>query len=157
MKKLILLIISTTLLFSCQYQPTKNSEEKSTENEQVNDIADKTVSLSVEPNVFKLSEIPDSVSITMTNNTNDTITTGLHYQIEQYQKNHWKEISPKDMLFQDLGWKLKPSGTENFKKNLYKDQISYKSGKYRIIKYYLNSDYQKTKENFKVYAEFNIE
>lgn len=157
MKKLVLLIISITFLLSCNHKQTKNSEEKSAKNEQVNDIVDKTVSLLVEPNVFKLSEIPDTVTVTMTNNTNDTITTGLHYQIEHYEKNEWKEISPKDIVFHDLGWKLKPTDAENFEKKLYKDKISYKVGKYRIVKYYLNADYQKTKENFKVYAEFNVE
>lgn len=156
MKKLILLIISTILLSSCNQQ-TKAKEEPSAKNEQVNDIADKTVSLSVEPNVFKRSEIPDAVTVTMANNTNDTITTGLHYQIENYENNGWKEVSPKDIVFNDLGWRLKPADSENFEKKLYKAQINYKPGKYRIVKYYLKSDYQKTKEHFDVYAEFEVE
>lgn len=155
MKNLILLIISTTLLLSCNQ--TKKEEKQSASTEQINNIEDKSVSLSVVPNVFKLSEIPDTVTVTITNNTNDTITTGLHYQIENYENNEWKEVSPKDILFHDLGWTLKPTDTENFEKKLYKDQINYKAGKYRIVKYYLNSDYQKTKENHNVYGEFDIE
>lgn len=154
MKNLILFIISVTILLSCTQTKQK---EQLTEKEQAIDVIDKSVSLSLESKVFKLSELPDTVMVTMTNNTNDTITTGLHYQIENYENNEWKEISPKDIVFHDLGWQLKPTDSEGFEKKLYKDQISYKVGKYRIVKYYLNSDYQKTKENFNVYAEFEIE
>lgn len=155
MKQLILLIISTTLLLSCN-QPKKNNEEQSTTKEQVNDMVDKTVSLSIEPEIFNLSEIPDAIKVTITNNTNDTITTGVHYQIENYQNNVWKEVSPKDIVFEDLGWRLKPTNSEIFDKKLYKDQINYKTGKYRIVKYYLNSDYQTTRETHNVYGEFEI-
>src|SRR5690606_9234572 len=130
MKNLILLIISTTLLLSCNQ--TKQ-EGQSTKKEQVNGAIGKSVSLSVEPNVFKLSELPGIVTVTMTNNTNDTITTGLHYQIENYENNEWKEILPKDIMFHDLGFQLKPTGTESFEKKLYKDQINYKMGTYRIV------------------------
>lgn len=147
-------MISSTLLVSCDQ--TKKEEEQSTKKEQVNGIAHESVLLSVEPRVFKLSEIPDTIIVKMTNNTNDTITTGVHYQIENYDNNEWKEVSPKDMVFHDLGWRLKPTESENFDKKLYKDQINYKSGKYRIVKYYLNSDYQKTKKNHDVYGEFEI-
>ncbi|RWW91959.1 hypothetical protein EPI11_17175 [Flavobacterium cerinum] len=156
MKNLILFIISTTLLLSCT-QTKQKEEEQLDKNEQVKDVIGKSVSLSVKPNVFKLSELPDTVTITMTNNTTDTITTGLHYYIEKLENKEWKEISPKDMLFHDLGWQLRPTDTKNFEKKLYKDQISYKVGKYRIVKYYLNSDYQKTKKDFHMYAEFEVE
>ena len=92
----------------------------------------------------------------MTNNTNDTITTGLYYRIEFYEKKEWKVISP-EQFFVDLGWTLIPSGFHTFETKLLKEQINYKAGKYRIVKYYLKSDYQKTKEELNVYAEFNIE
>lgn len=155
MKNLTLLIISATLLLSCNQ--TKKEEKQSASTEQINNIEDKSVSLSAVPSVFKLSEIPDTIIVKMKNNTNDTISTGLHYQIENYENNEWKEVSPKDILFHDLGWRLKPTESENFEKKLYKDQINYKAGKYRIVKYHLNSDYQKTKENHNVYGEFEIE
>lgn len=154
MKTLILLIISTTFLLSCNQT---RQEEQSTKKEQVNSVMGKSVSLSAKPNVFKLSELPGTVTVTMTNNTNDTITTGLHYQIENYENNEWKEISPKDIMFHDLGFQLKPTETESFEKKLYKDLINYKMGTYRIVKYYLNSDYQKSKEDFNVYAEFEVQ
>lgn len=122
----------------------------------MSDNVDKTVSLSVEPKVFKLSENPDTIIVKMTNNINDTTTTGVHYQIENYENNEWKEVSPKDMVFHDLGWRIKPTESENFDKKLYKDQINYRVGKYRIVKYYLNSDYQKTRKNHNVYGKFEI-
>lgn len=155
MKNFTLLIISATLLFGCN-QTKKEEKKQSATAEQAIDIEHKSVSLSIEPSIFELAEIPDTITVKMTNNSNDTISTGLHYQIENYENNEWKEVSPKDIVFQDLGWRLKPTESENFEKKLYKDQISYKVGKYRIVKYYLNSDYQKTKENFNVYAEFEV-
>jgi hypothetical protein len=155
MKKLIVLIISIAFL-SCN-QIKKDGEEQTIKNKQVNDVVDKSVSLSVEPVVLKLSELPDSVKTTITNNTDDTITTGLHYKIEIYEKNRWREISPKNIVFHDLGWSLRPTDSENFEKKLFKDQINYKAGKYRIVKYYLKSDYKKTKESHNVYGEFEIE
>ncbi|WP_400263268.1 immunoglobulin-like domain-containing protein [Sphingobacterium sp. SG20118] len=154
MRNLILLVISATLLFSCNQ--TNKRERQTTKKEQVNDKEDKSISLSVDPKVFILSQIPDTIKVIITNNTNDTITTGLRYQIENYEDNEWKEISPKDILFHDLGWRLKPSESENFNMKLYKDQINYKTGKYRIVKYYLNSDYQKTRESHNVYGQFDI-
>lgn len=137
-------------------QTTDNKEEKSIENKQIDTVLNKSVSLSVEPNIFKLSELPEVLTVKLTNNSNDTITTGLHYQIENYENNEWKEILPKDIAFNDIGWRLKPTDSEIFEKKLYKNQIHYKAGKYRIIKYYLKSDYQEKRENFNVYGEFEI-
>ena len=81
---------------------------------------------------------------------------GYVIKLKIMKDNERKVISPKDILFHDLGWRLKPSESENFNMKLYKDQINYKTGKYRIVKYYLNSDYQKTKETHNVYGQFDI-
>ena len=154
-KIFVLLMVSTTILLSCN-QTRNDKKEKSYENKQTKNILNNTVSLSAKPNVLKLSELPNLVEVTITNNTNDTITTGLHYRIEYYEKNEWNEVSP-EQLFQDLGWTLKPSGFHTFETKLLSDKIHYKHGKYRIVKNYLKSDYQNTKKDFNVYAEFNIE
>lgn len=151
----LLLTISIILLFGCN-NPKKNKTEKSTELVETKEVLNEVISLSLMPNVFKLSQLPDMVEVKMTNNTNNTITTGLHYKIERNENNEWKEVSPKDMVFHDLGWRLTPGHTENFEKQLYKDQINYKIGKYRIAKYYLKADYQKSKQNYTIYAEFSI-
>ena len=154
-KIFILLMVFTTILLSCN-QTRNDKKEKSNENKQSKNVLNDTISLSVKPNVLKLSELPNLVEVTMTNNTNDTITTGLYYRIEYYYKNHWNEVSP-DQLFHDLGWTLIPSSFHTFETKLLPDTINYKTGKYRIVKYYLKSDYQKTRKDFNVYAEFNIE
>lgn len=155
MRKFILLIISTAFLLGCN-QTIKGREEKPTENKQTNDVVDTSVSLSIEPNIFKLSELPEMLKVTITNNTNDTITTGLHYRIENYKNNEWEQVSP-DQVFVDLGIILKPSDSHTFDKKLLSKQIDYKVGKYRIVKHYLKSDYQKTREKFNVYAEFEVD
>ena len=154
-KIFILLIVSTTILLSCN-QTRNDKNEKSYENKHAKNVLNDTVALSAKPNVLKLSELPNLVEVTITNNTNDTITTGLHYRIEYYEKNEWNEVSP-EQLFHDLGWTLIPSGFHTFETKLLPDKINYRIGKYRIVKYYLKSDYQNTKKDFNVYAEFNIE
>lgn len=155
MQKTITLMILIIFLLSCN-QTKNNKEKKPSENIQTRDIVIETVSLSAKPNVFKLSELPETVEVTMMNNTNDTITTGLHYQIEHYKNNEWIEVSP-EQFFHDLGYRLTPSDFHTFDKKFLTKQINYNVGKYRIAKYYLKSDYQKTKKEFKIYAEFNIE
>ncbi|MFD2593854.1 immunoglobulin-like domain-containing protein [Sphingobacterium griseoflavum] len=154
MKKLIIAIISITLVSSCNQSKIK---DQSGNEQEVKDTVEKTVSLSMKPNVFRLSHMPDTVTVVMSNNTDDTIMTGLHYKIENLAHNEWKEISPKDIMFNDLGWQLKPTDSGNFEKNLFKDQINYEAGRYRIVKYYVKSDYQQSKQNFTVAAEFQVE
>lgn len=157
MKNLLILIISTAFLLSCN-QRNDNKEVHTIDNSaQSADTISKTIKLSAQPETLKLSAFPDSITVILTNNTIDTITSGLHYVIEKLEDNKWNEVSPKDIVFHDLGWHLKPNDTESFGKKLYKNQIDYKAGRYRIVKYYLKSDYQQTKENYNVYAEFNIE
>lgn len=151
----ILLMVSTIILLSCN-QTGNDKKEKSYENKQAKNVLNDTVSLSVKPNLLKFSKLPNLVEVTITNNTNDTITTGLHYSIEHHEKNEWNEVSP-EQLFHDLGWTLIPSGFHTFETKLLPDKINYKTGKYRIVKYYLKADYQKTKKYFNISAEFNIE
>lgn len=158
MKQIFILMLSA-LLWSCN-QTKSNKDESSVNNNYEQTVqADtaKTVQLIAEPSTLKLSALPDSIKVIITNNTTDTITTGLHYFIEKLADSQWNEVSPKDIVFHDLGWRLKPNDSETFVKKLYKDQIKFTTGKYRIVKYYLNSDYQKTKQQLNVYAEFEIE
>lgn len=158
MKMIFLVAISIIIVVGCN-QPQNDKSEKTIENELINDVEninESNVSLSVERNVFKLPELPETVEVTITNNTKDTITTGLHYRIENYENNKWKEVSP-EQFFNDLGWSLKPSDRHAFDTNLLIKQIDYKAGKYRISKYYIKPDYHKTKEQFDVYAEFIVE
>lgn len=165
MKTLILLLVSTTILWGGTPQ---------TEND--------SVSLSVKPNVFELSELPETVEVTLTNNTYSTISAGLRYWIEKYEtcmncraqkdmnnsgklpchkeincsneNSGWKKVSPEH-FFDDIGYNLAPSVFYTYDKDLFTEEIEYKIGKYRIVKYYLKSDGQKT-QDFNVYAEFEI-
>lgn len=137
MKKFILLIISATFLSSS----TSKQEE--------------IVSLLVTPNVLDLSELPETVEVTMINNTQETVSAGLHYWIEHYENSKWVRVSP-EQVFEDIGYNFSPSVFYTYEKNLFREEIDYKVGKYRIAKYYLKSDYQETKEKFRVYTEFCV-
>lgn len=96
------------------------------------------------------------MTVKITNNTNDTITTGLHFCIERFEADRWKVVSPKDIEFPDLGWRIVPDGSETFTKKLYKDRIHYTAGRYRVVKHYLKSDYMQTRKSFEIFAEFDI-
>lgn len=153
MRKICILAILTIFLGSCN----KTDKNKGLEdNEQLTDTITKAVTLSVKPDNLKLAAIPEVLTVTMTNTTNDTITTGQNYHIEHFQNDKWEKISP-DQVFNDIGYMITFGKSKVFDVRLLKDQISYNKGKYRVVKYYLKSDYQKTKENFNVYSEFNIE
>ncbi len=157
MKKNIILIASAIVLLSCN-QTNTDKTENPTDNssEQKSNTNDQTVKLSLTSAELQLSELPDAIKVTMTNNTNDTITTGEHFRIEKFENNEWIDFTPKDIAFTDIGYELMPYASKTFNENLFKNQIDYKSGKYRIAKYYLKSDYRKTKEEFNTYAEFEM-
>lgn len=152
MKKIIALTIPIFFLLSCKQ--TKNESEKTYNQTKT---ADKIVELTIEPKTFKLSSLPETVEIKMKNKTSDTITTGDYYQIEKLEEDKWINISSKDMTFHDIGYDLKPLDNKIFEEKLLKNEISYNSGKYRVVKYYLRPDYQKTREKINIYAEFEIE
>ncbi len=137
MRKFILLIISAAFMSSGT------------------PIQEDAVTLSVTPNLVKLSELPETVEVTMTNNTQETISAGLHYWIEHYEDREWIKVSP-EQAFEDIGYNFSPSVFYTYEKDLFTDEIPYKVGKYRIAKNYRKSDYQETKKEFRVYAEFEV-
>ena len=170
MKKILILLmiaVLSMLFYQCENKDKSDSKENEEvdlsyypveeEIKQAKNVLNETVSLSLERSVFKLSKVPTVVKVKITNNTNDTITTGLYYQIENYEKNEWKEVSPPDQFFDLIGFRLTPSDSHTLEKRLLPDKIDYKTGKYRIVKDYIKSDYEKTKKNFHVYTEFKIE
>lgn len=157
MAKFILLIISTMFLMSCN-QPKNRIEEKkiSTQAQIETDLIKKSLYITVEPNLFKLSLIPDTVKVEMKNNTKDTITTGEYYRIEHFEGDQWFEVSP-EQTFVDIGFSLHEGDSKFFEVKLLKERIEYEVGKYRIVKHYSKPNYQETKEEFNVFGEFNIE
>ena len=112
-----------------------------------------TVSMSAEPNMFKLSLVPGTVEVKVRNKTNDTITTGLYYHIEHFKNNQWLKVSP-DQTTPDIAYLVGRGDFKAFDVRLLIDQIEYEVGKYRIVKDYFKDDY---KEKFHVFAEFSIE
>ncbi|PRD54462.1 immunoglobulin-like domain-containing protein [Sphingobacterium gobiense] len=118
-------------------------------------IQEESVTLSVTPGVFNLPELPETVEVTMINNTKETISAGLHYWIEFYENEEWIKVSP-EQTFEDISYNFSPSVFYTYEKDLFTEQIDYRVGNYRIVKFYLKSDYQETKEVFNVYVEFTV-
>lgn len=155
--KYLFLPLAALFMFSCN--TTSNHKEvmhTSDSTISVVDTLSTVVKLAVVPETFRLTSLPDSIQVILTNNTSDTITTGLYYIIETFESNEWKEISPTNIAFNDLGWQLRPKDQQSFQQSLYKKQINYQVGQYRIMKSYIKSDYRKTKDKLHVYAEFAI-
>lgn len=157
MKNILMLVI---LVFFISCNQSKNnttdasSETKSSQKaeEVINEVA-----LSVQPDIFQLATLPDTLNIKMINDTKDTIITGWHYRIELLKDDQWTEFSPKDIPFEDLGIMLRPADSKNFAVRLFKERVNYHSGEYRVAKYFLKTDYQNTRESHDVYAEFRVE
>lgn len=157
MMKIIWTIILAVIFVSCGQSENSQSSTSPVKNEaQEQSYTTNEVILTAQPDTLELSSLPDTLNIVMTNYTTDTVTTGLHYCLEFYEKDLWMEVSPKEMVFNDIGFRLVPGGSQVFVIGLYKDSIPYQEGRYRVIKYYLASDYSKTKESHDVYAEFTI-
>jgi len=156
--KNILILMTIVLFIGCNQSKNKStnisSEIKSTQKtgEVINQVT-----LSVQPDSFQLATLPDSLNIKMVNHTKDTITTGWHYRIELLKDGQWTEFSPKDIFFEDLGFRLRPTDSKDFVVRLFKERVNYPPGKYRVVKYFLKTDYQETRESHDVYAEFKVE
>jgi hypothetical protein len=114
-----------------------------------------TVLLTAIPHEYKNGALPDSITLKITNNLQETITTGLYYHIESYNRG-WKKVSP-DQVVEDLGYAIPPGAFETFHVNLLKSKIDYRPGRYRIVKRYLKSDYRNTQKVFDTYTEIVIE
>lgn len=156
--KIILILVTTILFINCnQSKNNTTATSLQTKNTGKADEVINEVILSLQPNVFQLTTLPDTLNIQMANHTKDTITTGLHYRIELLKNGEWIEFSPKDILFEDMGFGLLPADFKDFVVRLFKEKVIYHPGKYRVVKYYLTSDYAKTKKRNDVYTEFKVE
>lgn len=156
-RAVILLFIAGILLTSCDQNKPSNESESAKKQKIINQSKlQDTVLLSSPTDVFKLSSIPDTLSFKMINHTKDTLMTGLHYDIQKLENNKWIKALP-DQAFNDIGIIVLPSESKSFTVRTIKDQVIYKSGTYRVVKYYLKNDFQKTREQFFVYAEFRME
>jgi len=155
--KMIWILVSTVFFMSCnQSEKGKTVTSLVKKDVQKPDDATNEVMLSVQPDILELSALADTLDIKMTNYTSDTVTTGLHYRVWFFENNQWTTITPKDMVFNDIGYSLRPMDSKDFVIRLFKEKTHYQVGKYRVIKYFLASDYAKTKESHEVYVEFKV-
>lgn len=157
MKHPLLLLGITAIIWSCQ-QSSQTDSPKASDPQTgiVSDAPREDVTFSVEPNVFKLSHLPDSVQAKISNHTTDTLVTGVGYHIEMLEDDRWSVVSP-ERGFIAVGILLLPASDKLFTKQLLKDEIPYKVGKYRLVKYYVREDFQQTREQSFLYAPFTIE
>ncbi|SEA48096.1 hypothetical protein SAMN05216331_16011 [Porphyromonadaceae bacterium KH3R12] len=136
---------------------------------EIPDTFHRSVKLSMETRVFELSALPDKVEVKMTNNTDDTIWTGEHYHIEFFDNDQclWRELSlpesivinnvSSQLIFNDIAYVLKPDASANFEKGHFNHWRFHSKGRHRIVVEYTKSDFKRTKEKYKAYADFYIE
>src|SRR5690606_15038001 len=119
MMKIIWTIILAVIFVSCGQSENSQSSTSPVKNEaQEQSYTTNEVILTAQPDTLELSSLPDTLSIVMTNYTTDTVTTGLHYCLEFYEKDLWMEVSPKGMVFNDIGFRLVPGGSQVFVRGL---------------------------------------
>jgi major membrane immunogen (membrane-anchored lipoprotein) len=152
-----LILASAVFLFGCgqsDKSQTDSSAVETTLQEGTEDINE--VRLSAQRDTLAISELADTLSIKMINYTPANVTTGLHYSVDMFENNQWATVTPKDMAFNDIGYRLLPGDSQDFVIRLFKDTIHYRPGKYRIGKYFMASDYDKHRESHHIYAEFEV-
>lgn len=153
-KHLFLIVAAGFFVLSCDQN--KNVKQSRNETKADHETPQYRVSLSVALGSFRSSSIPDTLSVEMRNSTRDTITTGLHYDIQKLKNKDWVKVLP-EQPFQDIGVMLLPSGSKFFTVRTMKDKTAYHPGRYRVVKYYLKPDFRKSRAQFLVYAEFYVE
>ena len=94
---------------------------------------------------------PDTTSrinIVLYNSNAGRITTGLHYDLEKYEKNKWQPLNfPQNYIFLDIGLTMDNGDALEFITSLHTDVNNYTPGKYRVVKKIL----------FKFEAEFVVD
>jgi len=120
------------------------------------EIPQNSVSLTLKKARFTTTSLPKELTVVMYNTTAAPIMTGLHYSIDCLKDSAWKPMVP-DMVFNDIGYGIDQNGSQPFVIDLLREQISYKTGTYRISKSYLDENYSKTHKQYPVYAQFEIE
>lgn len=152
-KSLFLLLLSGSVLVSCNQN---NNTQDTTDMAPREDTVMNEVLLTSVSEVLQATSIPDTLSVQMSNNTKDTINTGMYYDIEQLHDKTWMTVLP-EQNFQDIGFRVLPSDSKRFGVKLLRDQITYEPGSYRVVKYYMKPDFKETKEQHCIYAEFTVE
>lgn len=136
---------------------------------EIPDTFNRSVKLSMETRVFELSVLPDKIEVNMTNNTSDTIWSGGYYHIEFFDHEQclWKELSLPESIdtndtssllpFDDNAYILKPGKSANFEKEHFNQWKFHPKRRHRIVVEYTKSDFKRTEEKYKAYADFYIE
>lgn len=73
------------------------------------------------------------VTVTLTNNTRQEVTTGYHYSIDRQTGNGWENI-PLNIAFIEVAIILQPGEAHDFEIDLHHSEHSYTAGRYRVVK-----------------------
>lgn len=95
---------------------------------------------------------PDTLVLTIRNNTAGVIQFGANYSIERLSGKEWTRIDFGDFAVIAVMYDLQPGDSASYKINLYPEKASYPVGDYRVVK----QVFQSGKDMEPYYAGFRI-
>jgi len=95
--------------------------------------SDAGISMSIQPDKF--STVPETVKMTIVNNSDTVAEYGAPYIVEEYKNNTWEKMPfTNELAFIDILY-IQPAGeTKEYDISLYPAMANYKKGNYRIRK-----------------------
>lgn len=110
----------------------------------------RTVNMRITPQ--KYQSAPEKITLSISNNTKETIQFGAYYEVEKSVNGKWiKQKFSDEIAFIEIMYILEPGKKETYEINLFPDMAKYEAGNYRIRKNILIGE-----ENNPEYAYFSI-
>ena len=97
--------------------------------------------------------VPDTLVLTIRNNTGGIIQFGASYSIERLSGKEWTGVDLGNFVVIAVMYDLQPGDSASYKINLYPKEVSYPAGDYRVVKQVS----QAGKDMGPYYASFRID
>ena len=112
--------------------------------------ADNGIEMSVWPE--RNGGAPQTLQLTVKNNTNEVIQFGANYSIERLADGEWSKVDLGNFAVIAIMYGIQPGDSGQYKINLFTDRVTYPEADYRVVKY-INAG---EKDARAYYANFRI-
>lgn len=102
--------------------------------------------VSLKLDVTAFDKVPESVHLTITNQSKEVVNTGSDYQLSVLKGEAWEAINMEGFAFDRMIHPIGPSEGEGFDINLFTKEIKYEKGTYKITKQFGNDTGEFSKE-----------
>lgn len=102
------------------------------------------VSLKLDVTAFET--VPESIHLTITNQSSDVVSTGSDYELSVLKGDAWEAVNMEGFAFDKMIHPIGPGEGEGFEINLFTREIKYEKGTYKITKQFGNDVGEFSKE-----------